>query len=263
MNCSMSKYAVVTGASTGLGRCIALELAKRKINTLLTALPGENLAEVCSACRAEGTASEYFEFDMADKEALIDFARMVNGKYDVFVLVNNAGLGGSRRFDEVPLKYVDTIIQVNVVAMSILTHELVENLKRNAGSYILNISSMAGLIPTGYKTVYPASKAFVKHFSLGMRAELKPYGVSVSFAVLGPMPTKKEIISRINRQGWIGRTLSVSPEKVAKICVRKMFRKTRVIVPGKFNSLSFHLIKLLPEYLRGELMSRSVRKNEL
>ena len=90
----MTEYAVVTGASTGLGKCIAMELAKRKINTLLTALPGENLSEVCEACRKEGTQSEYFEFDMTDKAALVDFAKTVNEKYDVFILVNNAGLGG-------------------------------------------------------------------------------------------------------------------------------------------------------------------------
>ena len=259
----MAKYAVVTGASSGLGRCIALELAGKQINTILTALPGENLAEVCEACRKTGTLSEYFEFDMTDKAALAAFAATVNSGYDVFALVNNAGTGGSRRFGEVPLGYVDTIVQLNVAATVILTHELLPNLRRNAQSFILNISSMAGIIPTGYKTVYPASKAFIKNFSLGLREELKPDGISVSFAVLGPMPTKPEIISRINRQGLIGRSLSVAPEKVAKICVRKMFSKRRVIVPGKLNALSFHLVKIVPEYLRGMLMSRSVRKHEL
>ena len=229
----MSRYAVVTGASTGLGRCIALELAKRHIDTLLAALPGENLRDVCLACRDYGT------------------------------LVNNAGLGGSRSMDDVPQKYIDTIIQVNVAATAILTHEFIPALKKNSPSYILNISSMAGIIPTGYKTVYPASKAFIKHFSLGMREELKPYGVSVSFAVLGPMPTKQEIISRINRQGFIGKSLSVSPERVAATCVKKLLGKRRVIVPGKLNALSFHLVKLIPEHLRGILVSRSVRKNEL
>ena len=259
----MSRYAVVTGASTGLGRCIALELAKRHIDTLLAALPGENLRDVCLACRDYGTSSEYYEFDLTDKAALVEFAKDVNEKYDVFMLVNNAGLGGSRRMDDVHLKYIDTIIQVNVAATAILTHEFIPALKKNSPSYILNISSMAGIIPTGYKTVYPASKAFIKHFSLGMREELKPYGVSVSFAVLGPMPTKQEIISRINRQGFIGKSLSVSPERVAATCVKKLLGKRRVIVPGKLNALSFHLMKLIPEHLRGILMSRSVRKNEL
>lgn len=259
----MSKFAVVTGASTGLGRCIALELARKKINTLLVALPGEGLSSVCEQCRSHGTESEYFEFDMTDRKVLTDFAAEVNGKYDVYILVNNAGTGGSKRYDDVPLKYVDTIVQLNVAATAILTHEFLPNLRKNAASYILNISSMAGIIPTGYKTVYPASKAFIKHFSLGMREEFKPYGISVSFAVLGPMPTKKEIISRIERQGAIGKMLSVPPEKVAEVCVRNMFRKKRVIVPGKLNALSFHLVKLVPEHLRGILMSRSVKKNEL
>ncbi len=259
----MSKYAVVTGASTGLGRCIALELAKRKINTVLASLPGENLAEVCQACRNEGTLSDYFEFDITDKQALYDFAAAVNSRYDVFVLVNNAGLGGSRRFCDAPVGYVDTIIQVNVAATALLTHELLANLKRNARSYVLNISSMAGIIPTGYKTVYPASKAFVRFFSLGMREELAPDGISVSFAVLGPMPTKEEIKYRIERQGFIGKALSVTPERVALICVEKMFRKRRTIVPGRLNALSFHLVKLIPEYLRGKFMSRSVKAHEL
>ena len=259
----MSRFAVVTGASTGLGRCIALELAGRGINTLLTALPGEGLENVCQACRDAGTESYGFEFDITDKAALLDFAGRVNENYDDFILVNNAGVGGSKRYGDASMKYVDTIIQVNVAATAILTHELLPDLKKNARSYVLNISSMAGIIPTGYKTVYPASKAFIKHFSLGMREELKPDGISVSFAVLGPMPTKAEIISRINRQGFIGKSLSVSPERVAKACVDGLFRKKRVIVPGVMNALSFHLVKLVPEYLRGILMSRSVRKHEL
>lgn len=259
----MSQYAVVTGASTGLGKCIALELAERKINTLLVALPGEGLENVCSRCREAGTLSEYFEFDLTDKEALKNFMAGINAKYDVFMLVNNAGLGGSKRLEDVSFDYVNTIIQVNVAATALLTYGLLPNLKKNSQSYILNISSMAGLIPTGYKTVYPASKAFIKHFSLGMREELKPDGISVSFAVLGPMPTKAEIISRINRQGFIGKALSVSPERVARICVKKLFMKRRVIVPGRLNALSFHLLKLVPEHLRGVLMSRSVRKHEL
>ena len=254
------KVAIVTGSDTGLGQGFSKAFVEAGAKVM-------GVSVVPSTATQEMLGEENFHFmtenlmtnepiERIIEKTIADFGR-------VDILVNNAGLGGSRRIDDVPLKYIDTIIQVNVAAMAILTHELVGNLKRNAASYVLNISSMAGLIPTGYKTVYPASKAFVKHFSLGMREELKPYGISVSFAVLGPMPTRQEIISRINRQGWIGKSLSVSPEKVARICVRKMFRKVRTIVPGKLNSLSFHLIKLIPEHLRGMLMSKSVRKNEL
>lgn len=259
----MKKFALVTGAGSGLGRALACELSRRGINTLLVSLPGEGLADVCSECRSRGVESEYFETDLTDYQALVSFAEQVNGRYEIFALFNNAGTGGSRRFDEVPLAYVENIIRLNVLASTTLLHILLPNLQRNAPSCVLNVSSMAALTPCGYKTVYPASKAYVKHFSLGMREELKESGVSVSLAVLGPMPTREEIKRRIESQGFLGRILSVSPEKAARVCVDKTLRGRRTIVVGAVNILSFWLLKLIPEYLRGVLMSRSVRKNEL
>ena len=181
------RYAVVTGASTGLGRCIALELAKRKINTILTALPGENLAAVSETCREMGTESEYFEFDMSDKSALSDFAGTVNGRYEVFALVNNAGLGGSRRFGEAPLRYIDTMVQVNVAATVILTHEFLQNLRRNARSYILNISSMAAYDALTRVAGYGAAKEGVSNFTRWLAAEMAiKYGEKIRVNALAP-----------------------------------------------------------------------------
>ena len=257
------KYALITGASQGLGRELALQLASRGENTLLVALPGENLHEVRDKCRSYGVRSECFELDLTDRDSLLGFMSEVDGSFRLSALINNAGTGGSRKFDEVPLKYIDTIMKLNVLATTVLTHGLLPNLRRNAPSRILNISSLAALIPMGYKTVYPASKAYIKHFSLGMREELRPYGISVSLALLGPMPTRQEIIDRINRQGAIGRMLSVSPEKAARACLDGLFSGRRIIVPGCLNKLSYNLLKLVPERLKASLMSRSVIKNEI
>lgn len=257
------KYALITGASQGLGRELALQLASRGENTLLVALPGENLHEVRDKCRSYGVRSECFELDLTDRDNLLGFMSEVDGSFRLSALINNAGTGGSRKFDEVPLKYIDTIMKLNVLATTVLTHGLLPNLRRNAPSRILNISSLAALIPMGYKTVYPASKAYIKHFSLGMREELRPFGISVSLALLGPMPTRQEIIDRINRQGAIGRMLSVSPEKAARACLDGLFSGRRIIVPGGLNKLSYNLLKLVPERLKASLMSRSVIKNEI
>ena len=154
-------------------------------------------------------------------------------------------------------------MKLNVMATTVLTHELLSNLRRNAPSRILNIASLAAQLATGYKTVYPASKAYIKQFTLGMREEFRPMGISVSLALLGPMPTKQEIIARIERQGAIGRWLSVSPAKAAEICLDGLERGRRIIVPGALNSLSFNLLKIVPDALRSSLMSRSVVKNEI
>ena len=259
----MKKFAVVTGASSGLGRSIALELSRRKINTLLVSLPREGLREVCLECRRNGCESECFELDLTNRDALSVFVEHINENYEVFALFNNAGIGGSRRFDDVPMQYIDDIINLNISAATMLVHELLPNLKRNAESYILNISSMAALVPCGYKTVYPASKAYIKHFSLGLREELKEYGVSVSLAVLGPMPTREDIIRRIESQGVLGQALSVKAERAAEVCVKKTLAKKRIIIAGKLNILSFYLLRFIPEYLRTVLMSRSVKRNEL
>ena len=254
---------MITGASQGLGRELALQLASRGENTLLSALPGENLQAVCDGCRSFGVRSECFELDLTDRDSLLGFMSEVDGSFRLSALINNAGTGGSRKFDEVPLKYIDTIMKLNVLATTVLTHGLLPNLRRNAPAHMLNISSLAALIPMGYKTVYPASKAYIKHFSLGMREELRPFGISVSLALLGPMPTRQEIIDRINRQGAIGRMLSVSPEKAARACLDGLFSGRRIIVPGGLNKLSYNLLKLVPERLKASLMSRSVIKNEI
>ena len=254
---------MITGASQGLGRELALQLASRGENTLLVALPGENLHEVRDKCRSYGVRSECFELDLTDRDSLLGFMSEVDGSFRLSALINNAGTGGSRKFDEVPLKYIDTIMKLNVMATTVLTHELLSNLRRNAPSRILNIASLAAQLATGYKTVYPASKAYIKQFTLGMREEFRHMGISVSLALLGPMPTKQEIIARIERQGAIGRWLSVSPAKVAEICLDGLERGRRIIVPGALNSLSFNLLKIVPDALRSSLMSRSVVKNEI
>lgn len=259
----MDGYVLITGASQGLGREIALEMASRGMDTILAALPGENLQAVCERCRNMGTKSDCFELDLTDGESLLGFIDKINSEYNVSVLVNNAGVGGSKRFDKVPLEYIDRIMRLNVLTTTTLTHGLLANLRRNTPSRILNISSLAALIPTGYKTVYPASKAYIKHFSLGMREELRPMGISVSLALLGPMPTKQEIIARIESQGALGRLLSVTPDKVAKYCVDGLFRGTRIMIPGGMNRLSYYLLKFVPEQVKARLMSRSVVKNEI
>lgn len=259
----MGSYVLITGASQGLGRELAREVAARGMNTVLTALPGENLQAVCESCRMAGTESIGYEFDMTDSEKLLEFINELNSKYELSGLINNAGTGGSKKFGQVPLSYIDTIMRLNVLATTVLTHGLLPNLAKNAPSHILNISSLAAMIPTGYKTVYPASKAYIKHFSLGMREEFRPMGISVCLALLGPMPTKAEIIARIERQGTLGRILSVSPDKAAKSCIDGLFCGKRIIVPGMMNKLSYYLLKFVPEQIKSKMMSRSVLTNEI
>lgn len=255
-------YAVVTGASSGLGKAFALELASRKIDTILISLPGEGIEDVCRLCMEYGTDSRHYEIDLTDREQLLATAADINRNFKVGILINNAGIGGSNIFEQASVRYINTIIQLNTCATTLMTHQLLPNLLDSRGSFILNISSLASLTPTGFKTVYPASKSFVRYFSIGLRQELKDTPVSVNVALLGPMPTRPEIAARIKSQGWIGRFLTITPENAAKECIDGMLRDKGTIVAGLSNKFSFMLLKFIPESIRASVMTRRMG-NEL
>jgi uncharacterized protein len=105
MECNKS-FAVVTGASRGLGRCFVLELAKRGINTILVALPDESLNLVAEEAEGFNTESYIYETDLTKKENIIEFASWVNSKFEVFMLINNAGRGGSKSFMDSDVNYI-------------------------------------------------------------------------------------------------------------------------------------------------------------
>ena len=251
------RYALVTGASRGLGKAIALELAKRGYPTILVSR-SDKVHEVC-----EEIASQYhitsvgFSADLTDPAAIANLAEQVNATYQVFMLVNNAGTGGSRRFVDASTQYLENILDLNTKATALLTHALLPNLLRQPKAYVLNIGSMAAHTPTGFKTVYPASKAFIQHFSLGLREELKDTSVSVSVCSPGAMATNEEVTARIERQGFFGRFTLKSVESIAQKCVRQTLRGKRHIV---INPVSYALSKMVPNAIKTPILTRIVKR---
>lgn len=254
----MKQYALVTGASQGLGKEFAIELASRKINTILVSLPNENLQALSQEIIAcYGVDSKYFELDLTDTKTLLNFTKQINEAYSLFMLINNAGIGGSNRFDMIETHTIIDIIQVNILALSVLTHKLLPNLLRQPRGYILNVSSIAACAPIGFKTVYPASKAFVYSFSLGLSEELKKTSVSVSVVNPGPMATNSEGSGRLNKHGLISRMIRLDPSEVAKYSIRHLLQGDRVI---KVNFWSWSILSNLPMWIKLPLLTNAIRK---
>ena len=251
------EYAVVTGASRGLGKELVIELARRGVSSLMVGT-NHNVEAVCDEINQQyHTHCKAFIANLCQKDELLALAENLNSQYEIFMLVNNAGMGGSKAFTEVDADYLDRIIQLNIRATSLLTHELMPNLLRQPQSYILNIGSMAAFTATGYKTVYPASKAFLKHFSYGMREEFKGTPVSISYASPGAMATNPEVCERIEKQGFLGRfTLKTTP-KIAQKCIRQTLRGKKHIV---INPLSYFFSCLIPDCIKNSLMTRIVKR---
>lgn len=255
------KYSLVTGAANGLGRAFAFDLAGRKFNTILIDLPGTGLESLCREIKhISGTDSVYFETDMSLKDNILELAAEINGQYDVFLLVNNVGAGGARSFEEADVEYINRMIQLNVMATSIMTHQLIPNLKKQPRSYILNVSSMAAFSPMGYKMVYPASKAYINCFSRSLCEEFRDTGISVSTVCPGPMKTNADATRRINGQNAVGRLGLLPAEKVARVSVSQLLKGRKVIIPNFANRLNWLVMKTVPSYIRLPLISRAMRK---
>ncbi len=255
---SKELFAVVTGASQGLGKAFSFELARRDINLILVSLPNQNLAELAEEIGKEyNVKAHYYETDLTVNENVLMLSEWINRNFSVNLLINNAGMGGSKRFIDADVNYINSIMQLNVVATSILSHQLLHNLMRQPKSYILNVSSMAAFSPIGYKTVYPASKSFVHSFSRGLYEELKDTNVFVSVVNPGAMKTNDEITSRIEKQGFLGKLTLLEPEKVAKYCITQLFNRDTVIMVNYFSWLMLHL---LPIWIRLPMMTRAIKR---
>lgn len=251
-------YAVVTGASQGLGKSFARQLAARHYPLILISLPNENLSDFCSQLKAEFNVEVHcYETDLSLKENIFCLTEWINRNFSVNLLINNAGIGGTKKFEEASAGYIAKIIQLNVLATSLLTHQLLPNLQKQEKAYILNVSSLAAFSPIGYKTVYPASKAFIHSFSRGLYQELKDTNVFVSVVNPGPMRTNEDATRRIDEQGFFAKITSLDPDKVAKHCLIQLEKRDTVIMVNPFSWL---FLKLLPIWLKLPMLTNKIKR---
>lgn len=251
------KFAAISGASSGLGKSFAQQLAKQGHNLLLISLPNENLSTLCYELELQYNIKAIcYETDLSIKENVWRLTDWINKKYSINILINNAGVGGTKKIEEVSTDYVERIIRVNVLATTILIHRLLPNLKENNEAYILNVSSLAAFSPMGYKTVYPASKSFIYSFSRGLYQELKETNVHVGVVSPGPMKTNGEITRRIEKQGFFGRLTSRKPDDVAAYCLKQLRRKKPVI---RVNLLSLIVLHVLPTWITLPILSNKMK----
>lgn len=254
------KYALVTGAGQGLGHAFATELAKRGINVLMTALPGEKLGRFSAQLAAHYEIfTDYLECDLTE---ITEITRLVGWakSYPVSILINNAGLGGTSEFESTRAALINNIILVNVRATAMITHQLLPTLKSQTPSWILNVSSMASFSPIGYKTVYPASKVFIQHFSRGLFEELRGSGIFVSVVHPGPMKTNTDSTLRIERQGMLGKIGLLTPEFLAEKAITRLFRKDSLILVGWMNKINWLLMKSVPVWIRLPIITQVVKR---
>ena len=257
-------FALITGASEGFGKALALECAARNINLVLVALPGSGLSSLCCYIERNFNVTTYcFEHDLSKKEECYDLFREINHlQIPVRALINNAGIGGTHNFDERSAEFYCKQIELNVVCPTLLTHLFLQNLTQHTPAYILNVSSLASFFYLPKKQVYGGTKSYLVAFSRSLRRELKSRGISVSVICPGGMNTNPQMVfQNLNTHG-LCRWSIMDPEAVAKIAIDGMLKNKEVIIPGFWNKMFMLFDKILPKCYKEMLTDRSMKESK-
>jgi len=256
-------YTLVTGASEGFGKALSIECARRGMNLILVALPGDELRLLKEYIeRNYPVTAIYFEHDLSNNEECFRlYESIVDKKLEVNMLINNAGIGGTHRFEDREASYYQKLIALNVVAPTILTHFFLPLLRAHKRSYILNVSSMAGMFVVPNKQVYGGTKSYLLAFSRSLRRELRDKNVSVSVICPGGMNTTLAQIVKHQKLSGIGRWSVMNPETVAAVAVDNMLKGKELIIPGKWNRFIIFLNMILPGIIK-DILKKRMDKNE-
>lgn len=229
--------ALITGASSGIGRDIARELSKRGYDLIIVARNREKLEELKNDLT---TKVEIIDMDLTSEQ---NCKKLHEQAKDIDILVNNAGLGEFGKFTETDLEKELTIIKTNITALHILTKLYLQDMtKRNSGR-ILNVASIAGFMPGPLMATYYASKSYVVRLSEAIREELNKQNSKVKISVLCPGPVKTNFNNVANVKFEIK---SLTSEYVARYTVDKMLKNKFYIVPGITIKLAKFFSKIAP-----------------
>lgn len=265
MGAYTGKVVVITGASSGIGRALALGLAEQRPRLVLAARSQGALEEVARACQARGADALAVPTDVTSQEACRNLVHQAVERFKVLdALVNNAGVSMIARFDELAdLSVYENIMKVNYLGCVYPTYFALPHLKASRGQIVV-VSSLAGITGVPTRTGYAASKHALFGFFDSLRIELRGTGVSVT--LVAPY----FVLSEIHRRsaGPDGKPLGTSPMKEAEIMtaeecageiVRAMARRRRqLIMTSRARLLRF--VKLVAPGLIDRIAARAVRE---
>lgn len=255
-------YTLITGASEGFGRALAIECASRKMNLILVALPDSKLhllAETLSQKYAIDVIA--IEKDLSIEENCVMLYKQVEElKLPVNMLINNVGISSTMFFSEGSIDFYQKQVKLNVVTTTLLTSLFLDMLKTNKPSHILNVGSLSCFFYLAKKQVYGATKSYIYSFSKSLRGELSAEGVNVSVICPGGMNTNETIIQTNKANNWLARQSIMNPEEVAPIAIKGLLNRKEIIIPGRMNKLFLLINKLLPSFLIKMIANNHVNK---
>jgi hypothetical protein len=249
------KWALVTGASAGIGRELARQLAAGGVNLVLTARRNDRLAQLALDLTASyNVHAETFPADLARSDTPREIFRFTQSKnLPIEILVNNAGFGKYGEFFRADSQRLMEMLQVNVAAVVSLTHLYLPAMAERRSGYVLIVSSTAAYQAVPYIATYAATKAFELLFAEGVAAEMRSYGVNI--CCLCPGSTETDFHKVAGSPPRTSRRRETA-EKVARTGLEALAAGRPVVISGRQNWANVEMQRLVPRRLVTRVAAR-------
>jgi short-subunit dehydrogenase len=254
------KWALITGASAGIGASIAHELASNGAKLILTARRRDRLDALAAHLAAEfNTETRIVVADLNDPAAPQQIDDAVHD-LPVDILINNAGLGHYGEFYKLDPEHEYSMVRVNCEAVVRLSRLFIPRMVERRRGWMLVVASTASFQPIPYDAVYAATKVFDRFFALALAAEVERFGIKIT--ALCPSTTETEFFSISGGGGVFRRFGMQSAQDVARQAVLALARGQRTIIPNAKGKFMAFLVRFLPTTLITSSLEKSIRPKE-
>ena len=251
---SVKNYALITGASAGLGTEFAKQLAEKGYKLILTARREERLKALAESLPVECVI---IPADLSKTEECLRVMELIQDK-KIDIFINNAGFGDCNSFMESDLEKELDMIDVNIKAMHTLCKKMLQKMQKENHGYILNVASSAGLLPAGpYMATYYATKAYVSSLTQAVAQELKEMDSKIYVGALCPGPVHTEFNDVANVEFAIK---GITAEYCVEYALKQMIKRQTVIVPTLVMKASTMMGHMAPRKLAVKITSGQQKK---
>ncbi|MBV9390325.1 MAG: SDR family oxidoreductase [Verrucomicrobia bacterium] len=247
---------LVTGASAGIGREFARQLAPVVNTMVLVARRNDRLEALELELKVINPCLEIFlrQLDLREQTELEQFCDWIDESGLVIdLLVNNAGLGDQGTFASSNWDRIESMLQVNISALTYLTYRVLPTMLKSGCGAVLNVSSSACFVPMPNLAVYAATKAYVTSFSEALRAELRRSNISVTSLCPGPVATEFGTVATRESQYYdapMSDVFAVPVQEVVRKALQAVARDRAVVIPGTLLNITMTAVSFLPMFVK-------------
>ncbi|WP_421795030.1 SDR family NAD(P)-dependent oxidoreductase [Haliscomenobacter sp.] len=242
------EWAIVTGASSGIGLELATQLASAGFNLILNARNEERLLKVAQQLQSHKIEIKSVVADLSDKDGVEKIIQSTQG-LKVGLLINNAGYGTSGLFVDASLDSEINMLRVNCEAVLALTHYFAQQFKEQGRGGIIFLSSLVAFQGVPYAANYAASKAYIQSFSEALAVELKAFGVDVLAAAPGPVQ------SGFGQRANMKMDNAMAADRLGVPILRALGKQSKV-VPGLLSKVLTYALRTVPRFIKVKIMEK-------